>query len=280
MARDPERDIVHRVAAARSHFRSLHQRGEPLLLVNAWDRSSAVMMELAGAVSIGTTSFGIACSRGFPDGEHLPWHDALDVTEQIVHAVSVPVTADVESGRGRAPQAVATTVAGVAQVGVAGINLEDTVPGTAGLLPIAEQVERLAAARESAGADVFINARCDSYFTAEPPPRPLEETLRRAELYAAAGADGLFVPGLLDLRTIKTLTGSTPLPVNVMAGPGAPHVDDLAAAGVSRISQGGWAFAATLGFVERLTQDFVRGKSYGREGDADPAFHRVADLVR
>ena len=66
----------------------------------------------------------------------------------------------------------------------------------------------------------------------------MAEALRRATAYAAAGASGLFVPGLRDLNFIKTLCDSTPLPVNVMMLPDAAPTKTLAQQGVARISYG------------------------------------------
>ncbi|WP_327085555.1 isocitrate lyase/phosphoenolpyruvate mutase family protein [Nonomuraea sp. NBC_01738] len=178
-------------------FAELHRTGDPLLLPNAWDVGSAVAIAAAGAKAIATTSAGVAWSLGVPDGADLGAERQAAVIERIVGAVGVPVSADIEAGY----DSVEATVAAVVQAGAAGINLEDRVG--ADLLDPAEQADRLAAAR-AAGGSVWINARTDVYLAGS---RRLDEVQRRAEAYAAAGADSLFVPGLIDLKALEELAG-------------------------------------------------------------------------
>lgn len=245
-------------------FRAMHASGPVLRLVNAWDASSARVMAAAGAAAVGTTSFGVALDHGVGDGEQLPLTVALAVAAEIVESVDVPVTVDIEAGRGQTPDEVGRTVAAVTDAGAVGVNLEDSVPGQPGALFATDnQSERLAAARaaaDDAGVPIFINARCDVFFGANvDPDRRVDETLARADRYRAAGADGLFLPGLLDLATIQTITGATDLPLNVMMAPGMPTLDQLADAGVRRISQGGVPFLAVAGTLKSLTERYLAG---------------------
>ena len=237
------------------------------------------MMEIAGAAAIGTTSFGVAVAHGYPDGERIPWSVALTTIGAIAEAISVPLSVDIESGRGTDPRRVESTVSDVATIGAHGINLEDSAPDVDGLIDANLQADRISAARDAARSSLFINARCDAFFTAHPPPDPLAEVITRAAAYADAGADGLFVPGLLDLATLRSLVEATSLPVNVMVGPGAPSVGRLREVGVRRLSQGASAFAATMGHLQRLTADFVGGRGYERPADAEPAYAQVASLT-
>ncbi len=224
-----------------ARFRALH-RGSVLVLPNAWDAASAALVEAAGAAAIATTSAGVSWACGAADGQGLDLRQMTDAVARIVRAVSIPVSADIEGGYGPDPDDVAESVQAVVQAGAVGINLEDS-PGIGGasLHSPAWHARRVAAARaaaRTAGVDLFINVRTDVYLLAvgDPADRP-GEVRKRAAAYAEAGADGLFVPGLVDLDTIAALADG-PLPLNIMAGPGAPTIGELAAAGVARVSVG------------------------------------------
>ncbi|WP_411293214.1 isocitrate lyase/phosphoenolpyruvate mutase family protein [Streptomyces sp. CBMA156] len=251
-------------------FRSLHVPGTPLVLPNAWDGASARVVADAGATAIATTSAGVAWSLGHGDGDHLTRVQALGMIARITSVVDVPVTADIERGYATGPDGVAETVRGVLAAGAVGINLEDT------LRPVAEQAERIAAAREAAdgtGIPLFINARIDTHRL--PPGNRaawLDETLTRARAYAAAGADGIFVLGTPDVETVRTLVGSQSLPVNVLAGPGALPVSELAEAGAARISAGSSIAEAAYGLVHRATRELLeKGTTTALKGGFDYA---------
>jgi 2-methylisocitrate lyase-like PEP mutase family enzyme len=176
-----------------------------------------------------------------PDGERIGRERMLQALSEIIAAVRVPVTADIESGYGTTPKAVAVTVDAVIAAGVAGINIEDS-PGTDAPLrepPIqAARIRAARAAADRAGVPLWINARTDTFLAgAGSSSERLVETIARAAVYAASGADSLFVPGVLDLNVIRVLADG-PLPINVMAGSGAPDVASLVAAGARRISVG------------------------------------------
>jgi 2-methylisocitrate lyase-like PEP mutase family enzyme len=246
-------------------FRELHERDHPLRLANAWDATSARILAAAGVSAIGTTSFGVALDHGVWDGEQLSFDAVLDVASSIVAAVDVPVTIDIEAGRGATPDDVQRSVAEVIACGAVGINIEDGIPGRPGaLFDQADQAARIGAARaaaEASGIPIFINARCDVYFGAEvPPDERVGEVLLRAKAYRAAGADGLFLPGLLDAATMKRITTQFDLPVNIMVGTGAPPLPDLVDAGVRRLSQGGEPFVALAGTLKLLTERYLAGE--------------------
>jgi 2-methylisocitrate lyase-like PEP mutase family enzyme len=243
----------------------MHRTGTVVQIVNAWDASSARMLVAAGAEAIGTTSFGLAFAHGYPDGEQIPWETVCAVAAAIVAAVDVPVSIDIEAGRGATADDVARSVAEIVETGAVGVNIEDSVPGRPGeLFPTDVQASRYAAARaaaHAAGVPVFVNARCDVYFgAAVDPDERVGEVIDRAKAYAAAGVDGLFLPGLLDPATITTITRSVDLPVNVMVGTGAPELEALVAAGVRRTSQGGEPFIAALGALGQLTERYRAGR--------------------
>jgi methylisocitrate lyase len=225
-------------------FQSLHVRGHPLVLINAWDAGSARAVADAGAKAIATGSWSVAAANGFADGEHLPLALAMENLRRIVAAVALPVTIDLESGYGETPAAVAATIAAALAAGAVGCNLEDSFPADGSLRDVAGQVARLAAARraaDDAGIAFFINARTDVFFQAPAATHDVamvDATLDRARAYAEAGASGLFVPGVVAEDLIARIAEASPLPVNIMAMPGVPDRKRLAELGVARISHG------------------------------------------
>src|SRR5262249_57185367 len=116
---------VRQQARRAAIFASLHKRGDPLLLPNAWDVASAVTITGAGAKAIATTSAGVAWSLGVPDAAGLGAERAAAVISRIAAAVSLPVSADIEAGYGDSLDAVAATVAAVVEAGAGGGEPED-----------------------------------------------------------------------------------------------------------------------------------------------------------
>jgi 2-methylisocitrate lyase-like PEP mutase family enzyme len=185
-------------------FRSLHAGPDLLLLPNAWDGGSAVLMEKAGFQAIATTSSGIAFAQGRPDGERIGRARMLEVVARIAERVSIPVSADLETGYGDSPEDVAETIRQAIAAGAVGANVEDgTTDGTAPLLPLEHAAERLRAARAAAdagGVPFVLNGRTDPYLRLREasPEERFAETVRRAHAYQEAGADCIFVPGVAD----------------------------------------------------------------------------------
>jgi 2-methylisocitrate lyase-like PEP mutase family enzyme len=224
-------------------FASLHRPGDPLILYNAWDPGSAAVIAKAGAKAIATGSWSVAAAFGFADGEQLPLDLAIDNLERIVAAVDLPVTLDLEGGYGEAAEAVGAAAARAIAAGAVGCNFEDRIVGGSGLHPAERQAARIAAIRaeaDKAGIPFFINARTDHFLQAKPEQHGdfVGAALDRAGAYTDAGASGFFVPGLVDEALIGRVCASSPLPVNIMAFPGVPSAERLAALGVSRISHG------------------------------------------
>lgn len=221
---------------------SLHVKGRPLVLYNAWDAGSARAVAEAGAQAVGTSSWAVAAAHGYEDGEAIPPAFAAQIAARIVQSVALPVTVDVEGAYSTDPDTGADHVGLLLEQGVAGINFEDRVVAGSGLHGIDIQCARIAAIRRMAVArdvPLFINARTDLFFEPGVAARDaLGEAIARAVAYAQAGASGLFVPGLQDLDVIAELAAATELPVNVMLTAGMASVDRLAAAGAARISAG------------------------------------------
>jgi methylisocitrate lyase len=181
---------------------------------------------------------------------------ALDNLARIVAATDLPVSVDLESGYGEDPAGVGRTVAAAMAVGAIGCNLEDSFPATGRLRGVEEQVERLRAARAAMdGARVagFLNARTDVFFQAPAEAHDatmVEAALERAHAYAAAGADGIFMPGLADLGLIEVAAKASPLPLNIMVGSGTPSLAALARVGVARVSHGPGPYLTAMRAVE------------------------------
>lgn len=250
-------------------FHRLHAGPGPLVLVNAWDAASARIVERAGATAIGTTSAGMAWSLGYADGERMPVGELVAACARICRVASVPVSVDIESGFGESAAAVREVAGALVDMGAAGINIEDgTRPGTRELASPEVLCERIAAIREL-DARFFINARTDVYFVPwDDPAARFEEALRRAKLYAAAGADGIFVPGMSSPEEIGRLSGALDLPLNVYAGyAGAPPADSLARAGARRISLGCGPLQSALGLVARIAGEAFGHGRFGTMGE-------------
>lgn len=245
--------MTDRSAKARA-FKDLHIPGNPLLLFNAWDAGSTKAVEKAGARAIATGSWSVAAANGYGDGEKVPLDLAMENLARIVAATSLPVSVDIESGYGDAPEAVARTIGKSIAAGAIGCNLEDSFPADGSLRDAEAQVARIGAARRAAeGSPFFINARTDVFFQKPAPQHDeamLEDAVRRAGLYAAAGADGIFVPGLIDPKLIARLVKAVPLPVNIMISGSTPSFDMLADAGAARLSHGPGPYVTAMKAVE------------------------------
>jgi 2-methylisocitrate lyase-like PEP mutase family enzyme len=232
-------------------FRKLHVPSEPLILFNIWDPGSAKAVGEAGAKALATSSWAVSESNGYTDGEHTPLAFVMENLRRIVEATDLPVTVDLESGYGDTPKKVGETIGLALKAGAIGCNLEDSYPENGSLREIAQQVERIRQAREKAdetNVPFFINARTDVFIQVsqkEHNASLVERALERANAYAKAGADGLFVPGLADLALIADLTKDSPLPVNIMVSPDAP-LNALAKRGVARVSYGADPYIATM----------------------------------
>lgn len=235
-----------------ARFAELHRAGDPLVLFNAWDPGSARAIAAGGAPAIATGSWSVAAANGFDDGEDLPLDLALANAERIVRAVDLPVTIDFEGGYAADPDTIAANAARLAATGAVGCNVEDRRVGGEGRHPVAEQAARIAAMRRGVGADFFINARTDIFLQsgAGDHGAGIAEALERARAYAESGADGLFVPGLVDPALIGKVCEQSLLPVNVMVMPGAPDAATLASIGVARISHGPGPFFAAMKWLQ------------------------------
>lgn len=220
-------------------LRALHRPGDPFILANAWDAGSARMLVALGAEAIGTTSSGHAFTLGRPD-TCVTRDEALAHAADLVAAVPVPVSADLENGFGDAPDTVAETVRFASVAGLAGCSIEDVHAPDGAAYDRALAVERVragVAAARGLGRDFFFLARADGVLTGA---YDLDEGIARIKDFEAAGADGVYIPMPGDAAALKRVVDSVSVPVNALAvGPLAALTrSDFAALGVARISLG------------------------------------------
>jgi 2-methylisocitrate lyase-like PEP mutase family enzyme len=229
-------------------FASLHIKGKPLVLYNIWDAGTAKILQAAGAKALATGSWAVAAAHGYGDGEKLPFETVLQNLKEIMAAVDLPFSLDMESGYRQKPEDLPATIHQVLAAGAIGINFEDQIVGGTGLYSLEEQSKRIAAVRQTAeqvGLPCFINARTDIFLkspAAEHDVAKLQAAIERAKAYADAGANGFFAPGLRDSQMIGTLVEASPLPVNIMMLSDTPKPQQLAGLGVARISYGGMPY--------------------------------------
>ena len=242
-------------------FRALHIPGKPLVLFNIWDAGGAKAVAKAGAKAIATGSWAVANANGFSDGERIPLALAIENLRRIVGTTELPVTIDLESGYGETAEAVGETVSLAIGAGAVGCNLEDSFPANGKLRKMVEQGVRIQRVRRMADAmslRFFINARTDVFFQRPPEEHDdamVVEAIERARAYAAAGADGLFAPGLADITLIARLAEGSPLPLNIMVGDSTPPLRALAAQGVARVSHGPRPYVVAMQALERAARE-------------------------
>jgi 2-methylisocitrate lyase-like PEP mutase family enzyme len=248
-------------AAKANQLRDLHHRDEPLLLVNAWDALSARIVESLGFPAVATGSAGVALARGYADGEKIGRAEMMRAVADIVRVVRVPVTADLEAGYGKGADDAAATARAAIEVGVVGLNFEDTTGDPARpLISIEEQVERIRAMRaigDAVGVPLVINARTDVFLqhVYDNDGDALAETIRRGKAFAEAGADGFFVPAVTNAKLIREIVGAVDLPLNVLAAPTTPKVAELRALGVHRVSLGSGSTGYAMAMFKKAALD-------------------------
>src|ERR1700676_3975516 len=226
-ARRPRTHQLRRIAVNQiekaKRFAELHVKGKPLLLYNAWDAGSAKAILATGAKAIATSSWSVAEAQGYRDGEAIPVGLAQRIVGRIAATIEAPVTVDLEGGYSEDDGQLADNISRLLDTGVIGINFEDRVVKGSGLYSVNRQARRIAAIRKAAeqkGVDLFINARTDVFF--EHGEDAVGEALDRAKAYAAGGASGFFVPGLVNDALIGRVAEAVTLPVNVMIMDGVP----------------------------------------------------------
>ena len=239
-------------------FAALHVPGDPVILYNIWDAGSALAVVAAGAKALATGSHPVADANGWPDGQNVPMDFAFANAARIVNAVEIPLTVDFESAYSTDPDEGGRNVARVAATGAVGCNFEDQVIGGEGLHPLDLQVRRIAAIRMAVGDQFFINARTDLFLKTQTYDDALvDRVIERGKAFADAGASGFFVPRLSDPAQIERVVRDVPLPLNVIAFPGAPDKTLWADAGVARISHGPFPHRALMAKLTDMAREAI-----------------------
>ncbi len=237
-------------------LRALLLADELLVLANVWDVASARLVAGLKHPALATASAAITASLGYPDDDTIPPEEMFAAVRRIAAAVEVPVTADLEAGYELEPVELVERLLGAGGVGM---NLEDTDHHGVGPLVDADaQAARLSAVKDAgraAGVDLVLNARVDT--------PDLEEAMRRARLYVAAGADCVYPINLSEPDEIRSFVTELGAPVNVFVRPGSPTLAELASWGVARVSFGPGLQRVALGALERFL---------GRLGPNEPVY--------
>ena len=251
--------MAHRTTLT-DRFRELHQAG-CFVIPNPWDLGSARVLAQLGFKALATTSCGLAWTLGVRD-HAITLDQKLSHLRDMAAAVPVPVNADFEKGFAVAPKEVAANVTAAAATGIAGLSIEDSTGDPSNpLFELSLAIERIRAAREAldkTGTGVLLTGRSEGFLAGRP---DLDETIRRLNAYADAGAECLYAPGLRTVDEIRAVVSAVaPKPVNALIGSDIATVDELARIGVRRISVGGGlARAAWTGFLQAAKEIAERG---------------------
>jgi 2-methylisocitrate lyase-like PEP mutase family enzyme len=236
-------------------FAALHVPGDPVVLYNIWDPGSAIAVAAAGARALATGSHPVGDASGYGDAHQVPLDYVFDNARRILKAVDLPLSVDFEGAYAVDPVEAGVNVAELKSTGAVGCNFEDQVVGGEGIHPLDLQVQRIRAIRAAVGDDFFINARTDLFIKNEVRDDALvEQVVERGKAFADAGASGFFVPRLSDPAQIERIVRAVPLPLNVIAFPGAPDKKIWADAGVARISHGPFPHRALMATLTEMAK--------------------------
>jgi 2-methylisocitrate lyase-like PEP mutase family enzyme len=238
-------------------FLQLHHQEKPLIIANAWNTRSAQIIEKAGYDAIATSSGAISDSLGYADGEKIPFNEMLYIVQRMLACTTIPLSVDLERGYTDDLGQLNEHIQKLIDIGVAGINLEDAQ----GEVIYLKKLNSIKTYLVKTNQQLFINARTDVFL--QKLDAPMETTLKRAGLYAAAGADGLFVTGVRDLAIIKEIVSSVSLPVNVVGVPELSSIDMLSESGVRRVSMAAFLYRATYNQADKLARDILSAQSFG-----------------
>lgn len=225
-------------------LRKAHFENFPLILPNVWDALGAGLIQDLGYPVVATSSSALAQSAGYTDGQNIPFDTMLHRLTSMTRTVHIPVTADIENGFASNDEELVSNINKLLDIGIAGINFEDSNKPENELVPIDIQVSRIRLIKKSAlesGRDIFINARIDTYVHGDhfSHKEKLIESIKRGLAYKEAGAECIFPILITSGDHIAALIKAVDLPLNVMTFAGIPSLENLKLLGVSRISLGG-----------------------------------------
>ena len=245
-------------------FKELHYQESPLILFNVWDIPSVKLAEKLNFDAVGTSSAAIASMLGYDDGEKISFPELEYIIKRIMDNTQLPVSVDLEAGYGKSPDQVLKNIKKLANTGILGINIEDSIVNKNRSLTSREtfcELIRLAKDYlERNGIKMFLNVRTDAFLLGV--TNPVNETKKRIRSYEAAGADGIFTPGIVSENHIEEIVNYTKLPINVMCMPTLPDFDRLAKLGVKRISMGNFMFDYMYLGLSKVLEQLVTDKSF------------------
>jgi 2-methylisocitrate lyase-like PEP mutase family enzyme len=246
-------------------FKELHQGESPLLLGNVWNVQSAKVLEKAGYKALATSSSAVAMSLGYEDGEQMSFDEYFYIIKRIKSSISIPLSVDLEGGYGSTYEIIVSNIIKLLGIGVVGINIEDSciVDGKRELLNndvFYEKLSNILSELKERRSEIFINVRTDPFLLGI--ENALEETLKRVVLFEKLNVDGIFIPGMTKEEDIKTITGATVLPINVMALPDLPDFETLRALGVRRITSGAFLNRHIYHELEEISNTITHMKSF------------------
>lgn len=257
-------------------FRELHQASGAFIIPNPWDIGTAKLLASFGFKALATTSAGFAFSRGLPDGG-VGFEAMIHHCREIAAATDLPVSADLERGKGNSPESAAETIFAAEAAGLAGCSIEDhTGEPDKPIYDFSLAVERVAAAVEAARAlkhDFVFTARAENFLWGRP---DIDDTIKRLQAFEQAGADVLYAPGLTDIAMVKKICAAVSKPVNVLAV-SSFTVQGLADAGVKRISLGSKLTTFAFGMMETASREMLTNGTFGFARSCMP-FARAQEL--
>lgn len=246
-------------------FVELHQQSAPLLIGNIWDVNSAKLFERNNFKAVATSSAAVAHSNGYQDGEQMPFDVLVRLAERVTREVSIPLSVDIEAGYSDNIPGILQNIDRLCDVGVVGINIEDSVPGNKRSLQQVQHFQKILAAVANhisqGNKQLFINVRTDGFLLGL--PNALEETLSRIKIYESAGATGIFTPCITDTNDIRSVVQSTKLPINVMAMPTLPSFEELTTLDVKRISMGNSLHELLNSTFEKVLRSIQQRNDFG-----------------
>lgn len=261
-------------------FQNMHKENRILVLPNAWDAGSAVIFEKEDFNAIGTTSAGISYCLGYPDGEFITFDDVLDTTKKIQKRISIPLSVDVERGYGNTNSEIIDNIKKIIQEGAVGINIEDGILEKKELSDMNEQcdlIQEISKIKDELGIDFVINARTDSFWlqTCKTKDEQLSQAIKRGNKYLKAGADCIFVPGLLEIEDIEILVQHIKGPVNIITTPSSPSVIELQKLGVARVSTGSGPVRASFAKIKKISNELKKDGTYNNIYKTTIAYDKI-----
>ncbi|HMH64075.1 MAG TPA: isocitrate lyase/phosphoenolpyruvate mutase family protein [Rhizomicrobium sp.] len=261
-------------------FFSLHEQEGGFIMPNAWDGASALILKKAGFKALGTSSAALASALGRPDGRHaITRQEHLDHAQLLTLITGLPINGDFEDGYGTSPSDVADTVEAAIKAGLAGIGVEDTSGDPARpIRDFDDAVARVKAAAKVAKGRIVLTGRTDNYFHGR---MDLDDTIKRLQAFAEAGADVLYAPYPPDMDAVRAIVKAVaPKPVNLLVGTMAGTVPwtELKETGVKRVSLGVTLYSRVMGDLQKAAAELAAGDL--AKATIGVSFGELSELIR